>query len=189
MNLHRFCFLPRASYKSHLPVPPTLSQLFSPSSVLRPPRESAHCHSTAEPVPISTPLCSFNPLPNCIPKWICFDGFTSFYNFQVMYPGFAFPTLNVEKVPPSPLNPSCALLTFRGVCRGFLLFSLYRVFFSFSFFFLHWLNFHTAINHPVCSKRQVWHKIWRSIPREMKNEELDEIQGRLYPTYTQRHLL
>lgn len=61
------------------------------------PAQPVYRHSAAELAPSSLLLCPSSPLLNCIPNCICFDGFTSFYNFPVMDPGFAFPTLNVEK--------------------------------------------------------------------------------------------
>lgn len=76
------------------PEPPTKSHLLGCFS----PAQPVYCHSAAELPPSSFLLCPSSPLLNCIPNCICFDGFTSFYNFPVMDPGFAFPTLNVEKM-------------------------------------------------------------------------------------------
>lgn len=91
---------PRASHKIAFVgiffSPPT-SPPPHPPSPLPAPSQPAHCQSAAEPLRAPLLLCPFSPLPNCIPNCICFDGFTSFYNFPVMDPGFAFPTLNVEK--------------------------------------------------------------------------------------------
>lgn len=56
-------------------------------------------------------------LLNCIPKWIYLDRFTSFYNFQAMYTGFAFSAVNVERVAPNPwLSAQC--ICFQGFCHS-----------------------------------------------------------------------